>query len=68
MPTSIINKQPSAELWVGQNDEEELGITYEKIDNFIFKGTTGNKKDDNLIETKMNNALHKIESIPLFCN
>ncbi len=30
VPASVLNKDPSAGLWDGQTDEEELGITYEK--------------------------------------
>ncbi|WP_027120374.1 NAD(+) synthase [Mycoplasmopsis lipofaciens] len=36
IPESIINKKPSAGLWEGQNDEDELGITYYEIDNYIM--------------------------------
>lgn len=32
IPESIINKAPSAGLWEGQSDEEEIGLSYEKID------------------------------------
>lgn len=32
IPGSIINKTPSAGLWEGQSDEEEIGLSYEKID------------------------------------
>lgn len=32
VPESIIKKPPSADLWEGQSDEEELGFTYAKID------------------------------------
>jgi NAD+ synthase len=32
IPDLIINKTPSAGLWEGQNDEEEIGLSYEKID------------------------------------
>ena len=35
LPKRIINKPPSAGLWLGQTDEAELGITYEQIDNII---------------------------------
>ncbi len=28
----ILNKKPSADLWEGQNDEEELGYSYAKMD------------------------------------
>ena len=66
IPECIINKKPSAELWEGQNDEEELGITYEKIDNFILNGTTGNEEEDHLIKSKKQSAVHKIEPIPTF--
>jgi NAD+ synthase len=32
IPESIIKKTPSAGLWEGQSDEEEIGLSYEKID------------------------------------
>lgn len=31
----IINKPPSADLWVGQSDEEELGFSYAQIDEVL---------------------------------
>lgn len=36
-PREIIEKKPSAGLWRGQTDEEELGLPYEKIDR-IYAG------------------------------
>jgi NAD+ synthase len=32
IPESIMKKAPSAGLWAGQSDEEEIGLSYEKID------------------------------------
>jgi NAD+ synthase len=32
IPESIISKAPSAGLWPGQRDEDEIGITYREID------------------------------------
>ena len=32
---NILNKAPSADLWEGQSDEEELGYTYEQIDEVL---------------------------------
>jgi len=32
IPQEIISKPPSADLWEGQNDEEDLGYTYATID------------------------------------
>jgi NAD+ synthase len=36
IPGSIITKPPSADLWVGQTDEEELGFTYEEVDRLLY--------------------------------
>jgi NAD+ synthase len=38
IPKEIIDKPPSAGLWAGQTDEEEMGITYEVLDRFITSG------------------------------
>jgi len=32
---AIINKKPSADLWEGQSDEEELGFTYKVMDDVL---------------------------------
>jgi len=36
IPDVIIDKPPSADLWVGQTDEDELGFTYEEVDRLLF--------------------------------
>jgi NAD+ synthase len=36
VPDSIIQKQPSADLWQGQTDEGELGITYAEADKLLY--------------------------------
>ena len=36
IPTEIIRKKPSAGLWKGQTDEEELGHTYAAIDRVLY--------------------------------
>lgn len=35
-PPSIIAKAPSADLWVGQSDENEMGFSYEQADPILF--------------------------------
>ena len=32
LPEQIVSKKPSADLWAGQTDEEELGFTYQQAD------------------------------------
>ena len=36
IPAPIVNKQPSADLWLGQTDEQELGFTYEEVDRLLY--------------------------------
>jgi NAD+ synthase len=36
IPSAIIDKPPSADLWVGQTDEGELGFTYEQVDKLLY--------------------------------
>ncbi|HES58996.1 MAG TPA: NAD+ synthase [Caldithrix sp.] len=36
IPKEIIDKPPSADLWIGQTDEDELGYTYEEIDKLLY--------------------------------
>lgn|GEM_PF-82705 len=36
VPRAIIDKPPSADLWLGQTDEEELGFTYQDADQLLY--------------------------------
>jgi NAD+ synthase len=36
VPAPIIDKAPSADLWSGQTDENELGFTYEQVDRLLY--------------------------------
>ena len=36
LPRQVVAKQPSADLWPGQTDEEELGLTYEVADEVLY--------------------------------
>ncbi len=36
VPDEIIGKPPSADLWAGQTDEDELGFTYEEVDRLLY--------------------------------
>ncbi len=37
VPQVIITKQPSADLWAGQTDEQELGFTYREADELLYQ-------------------------------
>lgn len=66
VPKAIINAKPSADLWPGQTDEDELGLTYEQIDEFILNWTSGDNKIDEIIQTKKDRNTHKLEPIAKF--
>lgn len=36
IPAAIIDKPPTADLWLGQTDEGELGFTYDEVDQLLF--------------------------------
>jgi NAD+ synthase len=36
IPAELIDKPPSADLWEGQSDEEDLGFSYEAVDRLLF--------------------------------
>ena len=36
VPAGIVDKVPSAELWQGQTDEDDLGFTYEELDRILY--------------------------------
>ncbi|HXW05756.1 MAG TPA: NAD(+) synthase [Vicinamibacterales bacterium] len=41
IPASIIEKPPSAGLWLGQTDEEEMGFTYADLEAYLASGPDG---------------------------
>lgn len=66
VPESIINKPPSAGLFEGQTDEDELGFTYEQIDSYILNGTTGNPDIDQKIAARADMSAHKNNPISVY--
>ncbi|MEN3340026.1 MAG: synthase [Acidobacteriota bacterium] len=38
VPDAIIDKAPSAGLWVGQTDEQEMGFTYADLERYVTEG------------------------------
>lgn len=49
VPKNIIKKAPSAGLWAGQTDEDELGMTYAEIDKLLFQMVDGRKSKEDVL-------------------
>jgi NAD+ synthase len=41
IPSSIIERMPSAGLWSGQSDEQEIGFTYADLERYLDEGPQG---------------------------
>jgi len=50
LPESVINKRPTADLWEDQTDEDELGITYARLDEILYEKFELCKSEDKLLE------------------
>lgn len=71
IPAQIIEKAPSAGLWRGQTDEEEMGISYEDLDKAIQALEKGDlRKIDKKILRKVKRMMaaseHKRSKPPVF--
>lgn len=58
VPEEIITKAPSAGLWEGQTDENEMGTTYDMIDKYL-KGEPIPERDREIIERLHERSHHK---------
>ena len=43
IPNELIEKKPSADLWEGQTDEQEMGLTYKEADQVLYRMLEENK-------------------------
>jgi len=62
VPEEIIEKPPTAGLWPGQTDEEELGMKYTVLDEILHL-MVDKSLDANLIAEKVNLPLSEIQRI-----
>jgi NAD+ synthase len=63
VPQEILSKAPSAGLWVGQTDEQEMGITYDAIDTYLLDHEA-NEEDAKKINEAFERTRHK-RDVPL---
>ena len=65
IPEIIIEKPPTAGLWSNQNDEEDLGFSYDTLDEYIRTGK-GPKEIVERIEKMYKISEHKRVYPPIF--
>ncbi len=64
-PSSIVEKAPSAGLFEGQTDEDEMGIRYAEIDEFLLNGT-GEAEKISRVQRAMEMTAHKRQLPPMY--
>jgi NAD+ synthase len=67
IPQEIIQKPPSAGLWVGQTDEAEMGITYDELDRYLLIGHAAEEVKKK-IDARITASSHKraLPTVPPF--
>ena len=77
IPDVIINKPPRAGLWIGQTDEDEIGLTYDVLDQLLYliidknltneeilKEMNSSNMEINKVRDKISNNQHKLQFPP----
>ena len=56
VPDRVIEKAPSAGLWVGQTDEEEMGFSYEALEQYLTQGPAA-------VDAKVAQRIERLRSV-----
>ena len=57
IPNELIEKKPSADLWEGQTDEQEMGLTYKEADQVLYRMLEENKTVEEVLGEGFNKNL-----------
>ena len=57
IPNELIEKKPSADLWEGQTDEQEMGLTYKEADQVLYRILEENKTVEEVLAEGFNKDL-----------
>lgn len=60
LPQSVITKKPTADLWEGQTDEDEMGITYAELDEILYQMLDMKKEEKELISNFSKEKIDKV--------
>ncbi len=68
IPSSIIKKPPSADLWEGQSDEEDLGYSYNELDKALYAFVDNRMSEQEMIKKGFDEKLIKLIKDRIFKN
>lgn len=65
IPEIVVTKPPTAGLWENQSDEQEMGMSYAELDNYILTGV-GPEHIKNKVDGMYRRSEHKRVPVPKF--
>jgi len=68
VPASIIKKPPTADLWEGQSDEEDLGFTYAQLDKALYAFVDERLSKEELMEKNFDTELVELITTKIYQN
>lgn len=69
LPVEVINRKPSAGLWAGQTDEEEMGMSYKELDPILMAIAMGEAEESEgvgRVREMIKGSAHKRGGVPKF--
>ncbi len=64
LPENVIMKKPTADLWEGQTDEDELGFSYQEVDKLLYYMIDERRSDAELCELGFTkNFIHHVREM-----
>jgi NAD+ synthase len=71
VPRPVLDRPPTAGLWPGQTDEEEMGLTYDELERALITLTIGGDQGVDqptleIVQQMMNGSAHKRALPPVF--
>jgi NAD+ synthase len=60
IPNCIIEKSPSADLWDGQTDEDDLGITYAELDKILYYHIDEKKNQEDILKHGISREMYDL--------
>ncbi|MEA1971747.1 MAG: NAD+ synthase [Candidatus Cloacimonadota bacterium] len=64
LPNCVIDKKPTADLWEGQTDEEEIGIRYRRLDKILHQLIDLSKTKEEIIQLGFEmNEVEKVQQM-----
>ncbi|HET9985457.1 MAG TPA: NAD(+) synthase [Longimicrobiales bacterium] len=65
VPADVVERAPTAGLWPGQTDEQELGFPYALLDRYLLEGSSGDDLVDAAIRRREETSRHKSAPPPV---